>query len=248
MAAFDVYGGNGMDIFVYSDESGVFDCYHSQYFVFGGVVFLDNKTMESSARRYLSVEQEIRQENMIASEDELKAASLERKNQRRLFRVTNREFRFGVVVEIPKLKIRAQIADDKKSRQRYMDFAYKIAIKRFFSSLIQDGAINPAEVKTIHFFVDQHTTATNGRYELNENLEQELIRGSFNFEWQIFHPPLFPNAKSVTLKYCDSRKVVLIRAADIIANRIYHLAIENTLRYRESPHFYVYALPDNDLK
>ena len=248
MAAFDVYGGFQMDIFVYSDESGVFDCYHSQYFVFGGVAFLDRETMESAARRYLTVEREIRKENLISSEDELKASNLERKNQRRLFRTTNREFRFGVVVEIPKLKIRWQIADDKKSRQRYMDFAYKIAIKRFFASLIQDGAINPAEVNTIHFFTDQHTTATNGRYELNESLEQELIRGSFNFEKQIFHPPLFPTAKSTTLKYCDSKKVVLIRAADIIANRIYHLAHTGNLRYEEDPHFFVYALPDNDLK
>ena len=119
MAAFDVYGGFQMNIFVYSDESGVFDCYHSQYFVFGGVVFLDRETMESAARRYLTVEREIRKENLISSEDELKASNLERKNQRRLFRTTNREFRFGVVVEIPKFKIRLQIADDKKSRQRY---------------------------------------------------------------------------------------------------------------------------------
>ena len=73
MAAFDVYGGFQMDIFVYSDESGVFDCYHSQYFVFGGGAFLDRETMESAARRYLTVEKEIRKENLIYSEDELKA-------------------------------------------------------------------------------------------------------------------------------------------------------------------------------
>ena len=34
MAASGVSGGYSMEIFVYSDESGVFDCYHSQYFVF----------------------------------------------------------------------------------------------------------------------------------------------------------------------------------------------------------------------
>ena len=52
-----------MDIFVFSDESGVFDCYHSQYFDFGGAVFLDRMTMESAARRYLSIEKQIRKEN-----------------------------------------------------------------------------------------------------------------------------------------------------------------------------------------
>jgi len=57
-----------MDIFVFSDESGVFDCYHSRYFVFGGLVFLNSMTMESAARRYLSIEKEIRKENLISSE------------------------------------------------------------------------------------------------------------------------------------------------------------------------------------
>ena len=47
--------------------------------------------------------------------------------------------------------------------------------------------------------------------------------------------------------YCDSKKVVLIRAADIIANRIYRLAFTGDLQYEADPHFYVYALPDNDL-
>ena len=201
--------------------------------------------MESGARRYLSVENIIRNEAQFTVQDELKASVLDHKNQLRLFRTSNREFRFGVVIEIPKLRIRWQIADDKKSRQRYMDFAFKIAVKRFFASLIQDGAINPKAVEVVHFFTDQHTTATNGKYELREGLEQELIHGTFNFEHQTFRPPLFPNAKSVTLKYCDSKKVALIRAADIVANRIYHLASTQDIQYEHSSHFYVYCLPDN---
>ena len=48
-----------MDIFVFSDESGVFDCYHSTYFVFGGLAFLDRMTMESAARRYLTIENSV---------------------------------------------------------------------------------------------------------------------------------------------------------------------------------------------
>ena len=234
-----------MEIFVYSDESGVFDCQHSRYFVFGGLVYLSRETLQDSFRRYQSVENAIREENGIPPEAELKACSLDFKKRRRLFRVTNREFRFGVVVEISKLRIRYQIAEQKKSRQRYMDFAFKIAIKRFFSHLIESGAIDPGKVECVHFFVDQHTTATDGKYELREGLDQELIHGTFNFETQNFYPPLFPKAKSVTLKYCDSKKTALIRASDIIANRIFRLAAEGALQYQKNSHFYVYYLPDN---
>ncbi|MBP5222618.1 MAG: DUF3800 domain-containing protein [Lachnospiraceae bacterium] len=233
-----------MDLFVYSDESGVFDCRHSKYFVFGGLLFLDAETMQSASRRYQSYESAVRSRLSIPQSEEIKACNLPINDRRLLLRATNREFRFGIVIEIADLKIRWIIADDKKSRQRYMDFAYKIAVKRFMSSLIYDGAIKPNEVRTVHFFTDQHNTATNGRYELEEALEQELIRGTINFETQDHYLPLFPKAKSVTVKYCDSKKVALIRAADIVANKIYAQANLDRIVYEEKPTFYVCHLPD----
>ena len=232
-----------MEIFVYSDESGTFDCYHSRLFVFGGVAYLSSETMQSSLRRYRAVETAVRSLSGLPEPLELKAVLLSPENRKRLFRVTNREFRFGVIIEIPNLRIRPYIANDKKARQRYMDFAYKIAVKRFFQTLIRDGAIVPDQVSSVHFFVDQHTTATNGRYELREGLEQELIRGTINFEYQTRYPPLFPKASSVTLKYSDSKHVPLIRAADIVANRIYHLAVSQQFFFCNSPHFHVIHQP-----
>jgi len=175
-----------MEIFVYSDESGTFDCHTGQYFVYGGIVYLSSEAMQDSARRYQAVENQIRQQNDVLQSSELKASILLYKEANRLFKVTNREYRFGVVIEIPRLRIREQIADDKKARQRYIDYAYKIAVKRFFKELIRNGAIDPQAVKTVHFFVDQHTTATSGIYELREGLEQELIHGTYNFESQAF--------------------------------------------------------------
>lgn len=232
-----------MDLFVYSDESGTFDCRNSSFFVFGGIVYLSPEDMQSSSRRFQAVEKAIRERNAIDTANELKASHLPKQDSRRLFRATNRELRFGVVVEIPRLRIRERIADDKKARQRYMDYVYKIAIKRFLQQLIKDGLIKPDEVQTVHFFVDQHTTATNGRYELREALEQELIHGTINFEYQVSYPALFPKAKSVTLKFCDSKVVALVRAADIVANRILRLARNGKLQYEKSPHFYVILQP-----
>ena len=35
-----------MNLYVYSDESGVFDCEHNDYFVFGGVILIGQELNE----------------------------------------------------------------------------------------------------------------------------------------------------------------------------------------------------------
>lgn len=107
-----------------------------------------------------------------------------------------------------------------------MDFVYKIAVKHLFEELIKDNIINPKEVENIFFYVDEHTTATNGMYELREALEKEFKIGTTNFKYNLFFSPIFPSMKSVDLIFCDSSSKQLVRAADIVANRLYHLAID----------------------
>jgi hypothetical protein len=93
-----------------------------------------------------------------------------------------------------------------------------------FEELISEGKINPEEVENLYFFVDEHTTATNGLYELQESLEQEFKFGTYNMNWSTFHPPIFPNLKTVKVEYCNSATKTLVRAADVVANHIYYLA------------------------
>ena len=83
------------------------------------------------------------------------------------------------------------------------------------------------DVERIFFSVDEHSTATNGRYELQEGLEQEFKYGTYNWNYSHFYPPIFPELSSVDVKYCNSSVHPLIRAADITANKLLHLAITN---------------------
>ena len=78
-------------------------------------------------------------------------------------------------------------------------------------------------------YVDEHSTATNGRYELEQALEQEFKHGTFNFNYQIFYHPIFKNLQSVKVNFVDSKTRTLVRGADIIANRIFHHALESDL-------------------
>ncbi|SNU06231.1 hypothetical protein SAMN06297422_10696 [Lachnospiraceae bacterium] len=45
-----------MNIWVYSDESGVFDKTHNDYYVFAGVIYLDKEEKEIATRKYIHVE------------------------------------------------------------------------------------------------------------------------------------------------------------------------------------------------
>lgn len=209
-----------MNIYVYSDESGVLDKAHNEYFVFGGLVFLSKDDKESMIRRYIAAEKNVRKGGRYVKQAELKAATIKADDKRKLYRLLGDCFKFGTVIE--QKSVLDSIMSNKKSKQRYLDFAYKIGVKRLLQRLIAEGIIVPEEVNHIFFYVDEHTTATNGVYELRESLEEEFKNGIHNWNFSQFFPPIFPAMKSVELNYCNSETVTLVRAADIVANRIYH--------------------------
>ena len=215
-----------IDIFVYSDESGVFDKKHEDYYVFGGVVFLSPVDRDVWSRKYISAERNIRASENLSPSIEVKASNISNRSKYKLYSFLSPVEKFGVVVSQKKLD--SHLFDDKKSKQRYLDWAFKMAIKTKFQSLIKRKMINPNDVQSISFLVDEHTTATNGIYELRESLEREFKHGTYNWNWMTFYEPLFPAVKSVNLQYCNSAKKTLIRSADIVANRLFYLARNNS--------------------
>lgn len=215
-----------MNIFVYSDESGILDKVHNKYFVFGGLIFLSKEDRENMIHRYVAAEKNIRKSGRYVGKSELKASTIKAGDKRKLYRLLNGCYKFGTVIE--QKDVLDSIMDNKKSKQRYLDFAYKIGVKRLLQRLISEGVIIPEEVDNIYFYVDEHTTATNGVYELRESLEEEFKNGIHNWNFSQFFPPIFPKMGSVELNYCNSETVTLVRAADIIANRIYHDVLSGT--------------------
>lgn len=230
-----------MNIFIYSDESGVFDYIHINIYVFGGIVFLNKNDRDICSRTYSKAENDIRRSNSITNDVELKASAISNKNKGKLYRSLNKYYKFGVIINQQQLLERIFLS--KKDKQRYLDYAYKIAVKRFFQCLIQEKVIEPNEVERLYFYVDEHTTATNGRYELKQALEQEFKLGTYSMNYHTFYPPIFPLLQSVELSYCNSRAKVLIRSADIIANNIYHKAINGKAFINGENKLYITQLP-----
>ena len=70
-----------MDIYVYSDESGVFDVIHNDYYVYGGVIFLDKKDKDNENRKYIHMERSMKNTNSKFKNKELKANILSGKEK-----------------------------------------------------------------------------------------------------------------------------------------------------------------------
>lgn len=230
-----------MNIFVYSDESGVFDVKHNDLFVFGGVILLSKEDKELLSRKYTSAENRTRAKRDYSKQQEIKASFVSNTDKLELYKALSDCYKFGVVVK--QKEVNPNIFNDKKSKQRYLDYAYKIGVKRALEELLRNKVIRADDVENIYFFVDEHSTATNGRYELKESLEHEFKHGTFNGSWSIYYPPLFPKAKLIDLKFCDSASVLLVRAADIVANRIFYLERQNAPRLNCDSMLYTTYLP-----
>lgn len=212
-----------MNIFVYGDESGVFDQAHYSKFVFGGLVFLGKDERDLASRMFVSAERKISPSyDLSSTHGELKGSILSAKHKTGLFRSLAHRRRFAFVVDLD--GVNENIFGDKKTKQRYLDYVFKVGLKRMLGCCIRRGEVNPRRVESVYVRFDEHTTATNGRYELGEAMEQEFKRGTVNYKYNTFHPPLFPGMPGgVELTFKDSSRDALIRASDIIANvALYH--------------------------
>ncbi len=227
-----------MNIFIYSDESGVFDKKHNDYFVFGGLIFLSTEDKNVWERKYLNAEKVIRRKGYEPTV-ELKACILTNAEKGKLFRSLNQCYKFGVIIK--QKKVFDSIFLHKKTKQRFLDYAYKIAVKNALTTLINNKIIDSKEKHNMYFFVDEHSTATNGRYELHQSLEEEFKFGTHNFEYNKYHKPILPNLQTLSVEFCDSKYKPLIRAADIISNRIYYMANTNDIKTKDN--LYIKKLP-----
>ena len=227
-----------MDLFIYSDESGVFDKHHNEIYVYGGLIFLGKDQKDTYARKYMAAEKSLRGAK-YTSEDELKACKISNKEKGKLYRSMNGAIRFGVIIN--QRNVLDRIFQSKKDKQRYLDYAYKIGLKKAIQKMIANGILDKNSIDNVFLFTDEHTTATNGRYELREGLEQELKNGTYNMQYDKFFPPVFETMGSISLENCDSRKITLVRAADIVANRIYYMALNRNIEKLEG--IYLTTLP-----
>lgn len=100
-----------MNLFIYSDESGVFDPVHEDYFVFGGLIYISKEQKDTEARKYRNVEKCIQYK--YPKGQELKACYISNKDKGKIFRSLNNSLKFVVVIDLK--KIHKDICNSKKN-------------------------------------------------------------------------------------------------------------------------------------
>ena len=101
-----------MNLFVFSDESGVFDYKHNKWFVFAGIVFLDRDTMDNMTRKYIGAEKNIRKSEKIDKDIEVKASTVSNTSKNKLYKSLKNTYKFGVVIN--QKSINKKIFENKK--------------------------------------------------------------------------------------------------------------------------------------
>lgn len=232
-------GGCIMDLFIYSDESGVFDAVHNDYFVFGGLICIGQDEKEKYSRMYAHVENTINEGRTVKKE--IKGCNTSNSLKGKLFRSLNSVNKFTIIIKQKNLA--NDIFSDKRHKQRFLDFAYKLVVKNCIKRLIDSGQIQIDKVDMMNFYCDEHQTATDSIYELKESLYSEFKIGTFNYNWNRFYQPIMPGLKDVNVYFCNSKNNLLVRAADIIANKIYHLTLFQELGFATLNNFTVLYFP-----
>ena len=142
-----------MNLFVFSDESGVFDRQHNDIYVFAGLILLSSESKEEWSRKYSAAERRIRISGKYRRDQELKASLVTNSEKLDLYKSLNGCHKFAVVIRQQKLL--GSIFESKKDKQRYLDYAYKIGVRRALERLVDEGLVNPSEVENMYFFVDE---------------------------------------------------------------------------------------------
>ncbi|HEL2006841.1 TPA: DUF3800 domain-containing protein [Streptococcus suis] len=225
-------------ISIFIDDSGVFHSNHN-YFVYAGFCFITEEDRLSAKKRYRSLNTQIKKTK--AFEGELKASNIERKHKNALFKVLKDEISFSVSVNLS--RVQADVMKDKKSRQRFKDYAIKRVVKNLFKKLLEQGLINKSDDIELFVNIDQQGFATNGLYGLGDGILEELRYGIMNFNYGTFYPPILEGKFIVHTKSCVSENDYLIQAADILANRIWNSYENQISKLREIPNHTFLNLP-----
>ena len=137
------------------------------------------------------------------------------KERKRLYHVVAKGpcVQFGVIINQKQLHDPAFAT--KQTKQRYLDWALKMGIRRGIEKILRADPTQRTAINHVTVIVDEHSSSTDGRYNLSESIDEELRIGTFSPEYGTYHKPVFDQTLSPVK--VDSSKVTLVRAADITA-------------------------------
>lgn len=209
------------EIYLFMDDSGKLTKNES-FCTYGGIVFTSHKEKQVFSNKYRNILTSIKCNYCEDSKEccnkqcpEIKSMLINKEHRRQIINLCKKFKTFSLIIDND--KIYDSIMESKASKGRYLDYTQKLTFKDIVTKLITEGLVNPKQPINFTINIDQQATKSNGYYNLRDGLYEELVHGYFNYNYGISGKPTIYASLTLNVNYIDSKKSVIIQAADIIA-------------------------------
>lgn len=214
-------------IYIYMDDSGSMS-HANRCCSYGGVYFKNRNDRDNFKRHYIDIIKNNKCNfcNQVEKEcnnicPEIKSHTTNSKFRRRIVNlIKNSEYANSYATTIYTRDIPSDVLEVKHSRGRRTDYYQKRVIKEIIKKLIVDGDIDPHKKVKLIVRIDESPRATNGLYNLESSIIEELMYGITNFDYGTTFPPILFGGLELDLKYVDSKKEVLVQASDFFVGYV----------------------------
>ena len=118
-------------------------------------------------------------------------------------------------------KAKDSIFDSKASKGRFKDYIIKREVKKIVENLISQNRINSQQPVKLVLNLDEQSTVSNGYYDLESSIKEELQFGIMNYNYGISFPPILSSVR-VNIKYKNSYYNYPVQAADLLVGEVRH--------------------------
>lgn len=217
-------------VYISLDDSGKLNR-NEKYLVYAGLYFTDQNLLNKFKAQYKRIRNEIAKKERYLDVDELKGYTLDLKDRIRFLKFINKFETLALVVDNSKIE-KEEILISKNSKGRYRDYVIKLLIKDLFINLVAKKIIDPYKPIRLIVNIDQESSKTNGKYNLNEGIVEELTKGIINFNYGFKTAPIVFSEFEVYLYSQNSKDSVMIQASDIVANNVWRNLMEGKDEYK----------------
>ena len=224
-------------LYFFMDESGLLTV-NDPYFVYGGIWFTSQTEKNNFKRKYKSIIKDIKCKYCSVFIDmglclhvcpEIKSISLSNSDRRRILNLIKSNSNTFAVINDNGNTFN-ELLTNKSSRGRYRDYLIKRIVKRVCEHELRQDTIKANKHTHLVIQLDQHTTISNGYYNLNDSIHEELKIGVINYSYGTKFTPIFSADLTLDITHQDSKNNTCIQAADILVGTLRRWSISENIK------------------
>lgn len=204
-------------IYMAIDDSG--NLLQDKIMTFGGLIFFSSDELNQFIKEYQNIVEKYKPHYKrllkIHPAIELKSCYLKKCHFQVFMKYLSKYELMSIAIDTT--KIYQSILKSKKSKGRYLDYAIKMMIKNTIKDLINAKKINQNNELELIIYVDQSSYKSNGLYNLEKSIYQELKYGMTNIRKNSKFKNLINNKLTVRVIFKNSLLSYPVQAADLIA-------------------------------